>query len=83
MSLIDYSKIFKPGDKVKVSDGKPMPPLHHKKKLATWKCDNYIGTVYSASVGEINIDALGKGIIIRRYDQAYSSHLIFEPVEIA
>ncbi len=80
MSLTNYSEIFKPGDKVRVSDGKPTPPKHHSKKVDSWKNNNYVGTVYSAKVGEINIDSIGNGIIIRCYNQAYSSHLTFEPV---
>lgn len=81
MSLIDYSKKFKPGDKVVVSDGTPMPPKHHRRKLSEWKVNNYTGTVYSASEGEINIDSIGNGIIIRCYTPAYSSHLTFEPLK--
>ena len=33
------------GKIVQVSDGTPMPPQHHKKKLKTWRQRNYTGVL--------------------------------------
>lgn len=36
---------FKPGDRVRFSDGTPPPPARFNKKLEAWNRKNWIGTV--------------------------------------
>lgn len=36
---------FEIGQKVRVSNGEPMPPARFNKKLAAWKHRNYVGVI--------------------------------------
>jgi hypothetical protein len=46
------------GDKVRISDGKPAPPKHHKKKYREWERFNRIGYVFRVedSCGYVSVD---------------------------
>lgn len=60
---------LQPGDRVKVSNGQPRPPARFNRKLATWECRNYTGTVKALEApsdyqprGAIQIEPDGRGI---------------------
>ena len=39
------------GTPVIVSDGKPRPPAHHKRKVRSWEARNYAGTLDGVELG--------------------------------
>lgn len=60
---------LKVGDRVKVSNGQPKPPERFNRKLATWNCRNYTGTVKAIEApsdyqprGAIQIEPDGRSI---------------------
>lgn len=40
---------FQKGDKVRVSNGLPMPPKHHTQKVRKWRWENFDGVIYGAN----------------------------------
>lgn len=55
------------GDFVRVSDGTPKPPAHHKRKVTRWEGSNFTGWVHRIETGScyrIGIDKTGTGVMI-------------------
>ncbi|MBT0587971.1 hypothetical protein [Alteromonas oceanisediminis] len=70
-SISDFEQVKK-GTKILVSDSSPQPPKHHKRKLATWQCNNYTGFFWGAghSCGrfEVRIAVNPSGFLVNCYN---------------
>lgn len=53
------------GDRVRVSDGTPQPPKHHKRKLAIWQMRNFDGYVWRVEPGRVAVDPTGSGMVVQ------------------